>query len=64
MTGYAGLPELIEDSSSAVGFIISLEVKFLNEGISEMDNTILSELRCLLAGQSTPIVCNSDVVHI
>lgn len=59
MTEYAALPELMEESSSAVGFIISLGVKFLEEGISEMDNKLLPELRSLLAGQVLPRVLPS-----
>ena len=53
---YAKLPALIEKSSSAVGFIISLGKRFIEEGIAGMDGDLLPELRRLLDGRAIPRV--------
>lgn len=56
MLEYAKLPALIDKSSSAVGFIISLGARFIEQGIVEMDSDLLPELRSLLDGRAIPRV--------
>ena len=49
MSNYAKLPQLIENSSSAVGYLIALGKKFIEVGIGEMDNVIIPKLRSMLS---------------
>ena len=56
MLEYAKLPAMIEKSSSAVGFIISLGARFIEQRIVEMDSDLLPELQTLLDGLATPRV--------
>ena len=54
---YAKPPALIEKSSSAVGFIISLGARFIEQGIVEMDSDLLPELQSLLDGPAISQEC-------
>ena len=54
MLEYAKFPALIENSSSAMGLIISLEARFIENGIAEMDSDLLSKLWSLLGGCEIP----------
>ena len=64
MLEYAKLPQLMEKSSSAVGIIISLGERFMEEGIGEMDDDLLPELWRLLAGHAIPRVLPSYAILI
>ena len=50
LSEYVKLPDLLENASSNVGFLIGLGKKFVEQGIQEMDEDILPELR-RMAGQ-------------
>ena len=64
MLEYAKLPALIDKSSSAVGFIISLGARFIEQGIVEMDSDLLPELRSLLDGRAIPRVLPSYAIML
>ena len=64
MMEYAKLPALIEKSSSAVGFIISLGARFIEEGIAGMDGDLLPKLRRLLDGRAIPRVLPSYAIML
>ena len=53
MLEYAKFPALIENSS-AMGLIISMEARFIENGIAEMDSDLLSKLWSLLGGCEIP----------
>lgn len=62
MLEYAKLPALIENSSRAVGLIISLEARFIEKGIAQMDSDLLSKLWSLLDECEIPRVLPSYAI--
>jgi hypothetical protein len=48
MTDYCNMPQLMTDSTLAVGYMISLGSKFVQCGISEIDNSIMPKLNKML----------------
>lgn len=56
VTDFEHLPELLKQSSSAIGAVISLRKRFLESGISEIGNILQPEVRKLLGGMAIPRV--------
>ena len=50
MTTYSQLPDLLKNSTSAIGLMIKLGDAFLSEGIAEIDEIILPRIRRVLKG--------------
>ena len=64
LSRYSKLPDLLENASSNVGFIISLGKKFTEQGIQEMDEHILPQLRELAGHCLLPRVLPSYAILV
>ena len=62
MTQYTQLPLLLQKSSSAIAALVGLGKKFVESGISEMDNDLLPELRSLIGEETIPRVLPSYAI--
>ena len=62
MVEYAGLPPLLKRVSGAVGHIIRLGKRFVEQGIDEMEGVIKPELINLLGHQAIPRVIPSYAI--
>ena len=59
MSNYAQLSHLLKKSSSSIGELIGLGMKFLEVGTTELDNSILPNLRRLVDASVVPRVLPS-----
>ena len=54
--GFARLHQLMPEASGAIGDVIALGHRFFAEGIAELDEVILPQLRCQLPAAVLPRV--------
>lgn len=59
---YTKFPDLLDKASSAVGYIIGLGEIFCEIGISDIDKTLLPELRNLIGDHAIPRVLPSYAI--
>ena len=59
MVAYAKFPDLLDKASSAVAFVVGQGEHIVEEGIREMDESLLPELKNSLSAHAIPLVLQS-----